>query len=136
MTLIINNRIKSLWAVLHDLNDIPKEGLSVHQKSEIESIVQKGHEVLLEIEDKLSKYNVLAFKTSSWKSNALRAWSRIKWDPAEVNSLRNRIMSCISLFNLVMGNINQYGDFLITLLLLYLHRLALETASLMIYSGI
>ncbi|KAJ6017996.1 hypothetical protein N7451_001375 [Penicillium sp. IBT 35674x] len=100
-------RIKSLWAVLHDLNDIPKEGLSMHQKSEIESIVQKGREVLLEIEDKLSKYNVLAFKTPSWKSNALRAWSRIKWDPAEVNSLRNRIMSCISLFNLVMGNINQ-----------------------------
>ncbi|KAJ5532214.1 hypothetical protein N7494_008766 [Penicillium frequentans] len=103
----ISGEIKSLWAVLHDLNDIPKEGLSVHQKSEMESIVQKGREVLLEIEDKLSKYNVLAFKTPNWKSNALRAWSRIKWDPAEVNNLRNRIMSCISLFNLVMGNINQ-----------------------------
>ncbi|KAJ5892886.1 hypothetical protein N7504_009577 [Penicillium tannophilum] len=103
----ISGEIKSLWAVLHDLNDIPKEGLSVHQKSEIESIVQKGREVLLEIEDKLSKYNVLAFKTPNWKSNALRAWSRIKWDPAEVSNLRSRIMSCISLFNLVIGNINQ-----------------------------
>jgi hypothetical protein len=75
MALIINNRVKSLWAVLHDLNGIPKEGLSVHQKSEMESIVQKGREVLLEIESKLSKYNVLAFATSNWKNKALRAWS-------------------------------------------------------------
>ena len=110
MALTMNYRIKSLWAVLHDLNDIPRDGLSLHQKSEMESIVQKGREVLLEIEEKLSKYNVLAFTTSSWKSNALRAWSRIKWDPAEVSSLRNRITACISLFNLVMGKINQYGN--------------------------
>ncbi|KAJ6011997.1 hypothetical protein N7522_002352 [Penicillium canescens] len=103
----ISGEVKSLWAVLHDLNDIPKEGLSVHQKSEMESIVQKGREVLLEIENKLSKYNVLAFATSNWKNKALRAWSRVNWDPAEVNSLRSRITSCISLFNLVMGKINQ-----------------------------
>ncbi|KGO73992.1 hypothetical protein PITC_040120 [Penicillium italicum] len=103
----ISGEIKSLWAVLHDLNDIPKEGLSVRQKSEMESIVQKGREVLLEIEEKLSKSNVLAFATSNWKSKALRAWSRINWDPAEVKSLRSRITSCISLFKLVMGKINQ-----------------------------
>lgn len=107
MVLIINNRIKSLWAVLHDLNDIPQEGISVQQKSEIESIVQKGREVLLEIDDKLSKHNVLAYTTPNWKTRALRAWSRINWDPAEVNSLRSRITSCISLFNLIMGKINQ-----------------------------
>lgn len=107
MVLIINNRIKSLWAVLHDLNDIPKQGISVQQKSEMESIVQKGREVLLEIESKLSKYNVLAYTTSNWKTKALRAWSRINWDPAEVNNLRSRITSCISLFNLVMGKISQ-----------------------------
>ncbi|KAK5680130.1 hypothetical protein LTS12_029317, partial [Elasticomyces elasticus] len=76
-------------------------------KSEMESIVQKGREVLLEIESKLSKYNVLAYTTSNWKTKALRAWSRINWDPAEVNNLRSRITSCISLFNLVMGKINQ-----------------------------
>lgn len=110
MALTTNNRVRSLWAVLHDLNDIPKEGLSVHQKSEMETIVQKGREVLLEIEGKLSKYNVLAFTSSNWKSKALRAWSRINWDPAEVNSLRSRITSCISLFNLVIGKINQYGN--------------------------
>jgi hypothetical protein len=123
MALIINNRVKSLWAVLHDLDDIPKEGLSVHQKSEMEAIVQKGREVLLEIESKLSKYNVLAFATSNWKNKALRAWSRINWDPAEINSLRSRITSCISLFNLVMGKINQYGNLLVIYPLPSLHNL-------------
>lgn len=58
-------RIKSLWAVLHDLNDIPMDGLSTHQKHEMESIGQKGREVLLEIEYKLKKYNVLAFSESN-----------------------------------------------------------------------
>lgn len=107
MALTVNNRIRSLWAVLHDLNDIPKEGTSVQQKSEMESIVQKGREVLVEIESKLNKYNVLAYTNSNWKTKALRAWSRVNWDSAEVNSLRSRIMSCISLLNLVMGKINQ-----------------------------
>lgn len=93
--------------MLHDLSDIPREGISVQQQSEMETIVQKGHEVLLEIEDKLSKHNVLAYTAPNWKTKALRAWSRINWDPAEVNSLRSRITSCISLFNLVMGKINQ-----------------------------
>ena len=84
----------------------------MHQKGEIESIVQKGREVLLEIEHKLSKYNVLAYTTSNWKTKALRAWSRINWDPAEVSSLRSRITSCISFSNLVLGKISQYGNYL------------------------
>ncbi|GKZ96017.1 hypothetical protein AnigIFM59636_010258 [Aspergillus niger] len=103
----ISGDVKSLWALLHDLNDIPNEGLSTTQKMELDIIVQRGREVLLEIEHKLSKYNVLAFATSDWKTKAVRAWSRVKWDPAEVDSMRSRITYCLSLWNLVMGKINQ-----------------------------
>lgn len=84
----------------------------MNQKSEMDSIVQKSHEGLLEIEGKLSKCNVPAFKNSNWKNKALRAWSRINWDPEEVNGLRSRVTSCISLANLVMEKINQYEDLL------------------------
>jgi hypothetical protein len=108
MSLILKHRVKSLWAVLHDLDYVPKEGLNVHQKGEMDAIVQKGREVLLEIDSKLSKHNVLAFSTSNWKTKALRAWSRVTWDPAEFSTLRDRITSCISLTNLVMGKINQF----------------------------
>lgn len=111
VSLTIEYRVKSLWAVLHDVDDLPTEGLSVQQRSEIESIAQKGREVLQEIEARLSEYNVLAFKTPNWKSKALRAWARVNWDQAEIESLRNRITSCVSLFNLVMGKINQYVVF-------------------------
>lgn len=115
--LTIINSVKSLWALLHDLNDIPNEGLSTTQKMELDIIVQRGREVLLEIEHKLSKYNVLAFATSDWKTKAVRAWSRVKWDPAEVDSMRNRITYCLSLWNLVMGKINQYERHLFLALL-------------------
>lgn len=111
----------------------------MHQNSEMESIVQKGREVLLEIEDKLSKYNVLAYTTSNWKTKALRAWSRINWDPAEVSSLRSRITSCISLSNLVLGKINQYGNLSLIYSVLSVHillNLPLKVTLLMIYSGI
>ncbi|GLA85113.1 hypothetical protein AtubIFM56815_009340 [Aspergillus tubingensis] len=103
----ISGDVKSLWALLHDLNDVPNEGLSTTQKMELDIIVQRGREVLLEIEHKLSKYNVLAFASSDWKTKAVRAWSRVKWDPAEVDSMRSRITYCLSLWNLVMGKINQ-----------------------------
>ncbi|GKZ37327.1 hypothetical protein AbraIFM66950_008817 [Aspergillus brasiliensis] len=103
----ISADVKSLWALLHDLNDIPNEGLSMPQRMELDIIVQRGREVLLEIEHKLSKYNVLAFASSDWRTKAVRAWSRVKWDPAEVDSMRNRITYCLSLWNLVMGKINQ-----------------------------
>ncbi|GLA93226.1 hypothetical protein AtubIFM61612_010418 [Aspergillus tubingensis] len=103
----ISGDVKSLWALLHDLNDIPNEGLSATQKTELDIIVQRGREVLLEIEHKLSKYNVLAFASSDWKTKAVRAWSRVRWDPAEVDSMRSRITYCLSLWNLVMGKINQ-----------------------------
>ncbi|RAH64392.1 uncharacterized protein BO66DRAFT_242507 [Aspergillus aculeatinus CBS 121060] len=104
----ISADVKSLWAVLHDLDDIPKDGLSATQKAELDVIVQRGREVLMEIEGKLSKYNVLAYTASDWKSKATRAWSRVKWDPVEVDSLRNRITYCLSLWNLVMSKMNQY----------------------------
>ena len=116
----------------------------MHQKGEIESIVQKGREVLLEIEHKLSKYNVLAYTTSNWKTKALRAWSRINWDPAEISSLRSRITSCISLSNLVLGKINQYEIIYFSLpsqlwllfFFFFFFAFALEIALLMIYPGI
>lgn len=116
--LTIINSVKSLWALLHDLNDVPAEGLSTTQKMELDIIVQRGREVLLEIEHKLSKYNVLAFASSDWKTKAVRAWSRVKWDPAEVDSMRSRITYCLSLWNLVMGKINQYEQYLLLVSLL------------------
>lgn len=80
MVLMINNRIKSLWAVLHDLNDIPKEGISVQQKNEMESIVQKGRGFMAalwrhirqlcigleaDMEDKAVIYKLFTYKVAS-----------------------------------------------------------------------
>ncbi|RDW76295.1 Ankyrin repeat-containing protein [Aspergillus mulundensis] len=100
--------VKSLWAVLHDLHDLPKDGLCANQTMELDLIAQQGREVFLEIDNRLSKHNVIAYATPDWKSRALRAWSRVHWDPVEIESLRSRITYCLTLWNLVMSRINWY----------------------------
>ena len=60
---------------------------------------------------KLNRSQVLAYTISDWKVKARQAWSRVTWDQVEIDRLRERITSTISLFNLLMGKINQC-DFL------------------------
>lgn len=70
-------------------------------------ILDGCRDVLRDVKAKLDKSDVLAYTSTDWKSEARRAWSRITWDQAEIDRLRDRIASTISLSNLVMNKINQ-----------------------------
>lgn len=106
------HRVKRVWIVLHDLNDLPADGLSEQQRQDIQAILDGCREVLQDLKVKLDKSEILAYTTTDWKSMARQAWSRIRWDQVEVDRLRGRITSTVSLFNLLMSKISQCDDFL------------------------
>lgn len=100
-----------MWTVLHDIHDIPADGLNEQQKQDIQTILEGCREVLKDLKVKLDKSEVLAYTTPDWKTRARQAWSRITWDQVEIDRLRDRITSTITLFNLLMSKINQCGSF-------------------------
>ncbi|XHF98069.1 hypothetical protein AWENTII_001639 [Aspergillus wentii] len=103
----ISEEVKRVWTVLHDIQDIPVDGLDSQQEKDIQRVLQGCREVIEDLKLELDKSQVLAYTTSDWKAKARQAWSRITWDQGEMDRLRDRIVSTISLFNLVMGKINQ-----------------------------
>lgn len=104
------HRVKRVWIVLHDLNDLPADGLNKQQRQDVQTILDGCREVLKDLKLKLDKSEVLAYTTTNWKSKARQAWSRITWDQVEIDRLRDRITSTISLFNLLMSKINLCGS--------------------------
>lgn len=105
-TMVIN-RVKQVWSVLHDIDDIPIDGLNEQQRQQVQTILQGCQEVLDELKAKLDKSHILAYTTPDWKTRARQAWKRITWDQTDIDRFRDRITSAISLFNLLMGRINQ-----------------------------
>lgn len=101
------HRVKRVWIVLHDLNDLPADGLSEQQQKDIQTILDGCREVLRDVKLKLDKSDIVAQKTTHWKAWARQAWRRITWDQVEIDRLRDRITSTVSLFNLLMSKINQ-----------------------------
>jgi hypothetical protein len=79
------------------------------QVEEMEGFLQNCQDLLAELSLKLYNLQVLADDSSpDWKQKARRAWKRITWDQKEINEYRSTIVSNITLFNLLVGRINQY----------------------------
>ncbi|PKY01209.1 ankyrin [Aspergillus campestris IBT 28561] len=103
----ISDEVKRVWAVLHDLDDIPIDGLNQQQGRDVQDISQGCREVLEELKVKLDRSQVLAYTNSDWRSKARQAWCRVTWDQIEIDRLRDRITTTVTVFNLLMGKINR-----------------------------
>ncbi|KAL2821430.1 ankyrin [Aspergillus cavernicola] len=104
---IVLDEVKRVWAVLHDIDDIPIDGLTPQQSQQMHEVLQGCQEVLGDLKVQLDKSHILAHTTPDWKDKARRAWRRIAWDQTEIDRLRDRVTSTVSLFNLLMSKINQ-----------------------------
>jgi hypothetical protein len=78
------------------------------QKAAMRKAIQGCRNVSLELRAILDKSGILENdSTAYWKDTIRRAWRRIRWDQADIDIFRARIVSNISLFNNVVSNINQ-----------------------------
>jgi hypothetical protein len=75
----------------------------------VNQIIQSCDAVLQDLDSRLQKFHILAKdSTPEWTGRMRQAWKRIRWNQAEINNFRSRIVSNISLLNLIVGNTNQY----------------------------
>lgn len=102
-------RVESISIVLHRIEELDEDDFEEGQVEEMEGILQNCQDLLSELSLKLDKLQVLSNDSSpDWKQKARRAWKRITWDQKEINEYRSRIVSNITLFNFLVGSINQY----------------------------
>jgi chromosome segregation ATPase len=95
--------------VLHRIEDLDEDDFEEEQIEEMERLLQNCQDLLSELSLKLDKLQVLSNDSSPHrKQKVRRAWKRITWDQKEINEYRSRIVSNITLFNLLVGSINQY----------------------------
>lgn len=100
-----------MWTVLHDIHDIPADGLNEQGKQDIQTILEGCREALKNLKIKLDKSEVVAYTGCDWKTKARQAWGKITWDQVEIDRLRDRITSVMTVFNQLMSRINQCGSF-------------------------
>lgn len=109
--LTIYGRIESLIFALNRINGLDEKELDNQQKDGVNQIIQSCDNVLQELDSRLQKFHILANdSTPDWRGRMRQAWKRIRWNQAEINNFRSRIVSNISLLNLILGDANQYGN--------------------------
>lgn len=102
--------VKSLSNVLRDVEDtLPHRDLSPRQEAELREIVQGCCDVLKQLEEMLDNYQELESTGSKSSINrSRRIWKRLRWDQKEVDIMRSRIISSITLLDTFLGRITRY----------------------------
>jgi predicted nuclease with TOPRIM domain len=102
-------RIKGLSNVLRDLEDL--EGLTLarelntEHRSRLKEVEQACTEVLQDLEEVAEKYSELEKTSKKFDDRVRRVWKRLKWEPEDVNQLRSRLTSSITLLNALHNSI-------------------------------
>jgi len=107
-------RVKSLKIILEDVEIVlPQRDLTDDQDKVLRGIAEGCHNVLNTLKQQLEKYQELGLDPKGWDRNNLRfkvqrGWKRLRWDPRDVEELRSRIVSNISLLNAFYGRLTRY----------------------------
>lgn len=102
-------RVESLSTVLYRIDGLDDNEFNTQQQNEMNKAILGCHNVSMELEATLNKFGILKNNsTAHWKDTVRRAWKRTRWDQAEIDNFRSRVVSNISLFNNVVSNINQF----------------------------
>ena len=103
----ISDEAKGLSNVLRDLdNIIPDRNLSQEQVVDLQDNLHTCKNLLNDLDITLDKYQILdenGPRTLNAKSR--RIWKRLKWEPADIKELRDRLASTVSLLNAFSGSI-------------------------------
>ncbi|CAL5866963.1 uncharacterized protein PFLUO_LOCUS1175 [Penicillium psychrofluorescens] len=106
----ITEEVESLIFALHRIDGLDEKEFGDQEKEGVNKVIQGCDNVLQELDSKLSRLHIVANdSTSDWKGRVRQSWERIRWDQAEINNFRSRIVSNISLLNLIIGNTSQQG---------------------------
>ncbi|KAE8165265.1 hypothetical protein BDV40DRAFT_297588 [Aspergillus tamarii] len=104
----INDEVRNLSFIIQDVEvDLSGKELSDSQKSELQTIADSCRCVLDEIYQKINIYRVLESDHSTGLRRVVRVWKRLKWEPDDIQDLRTRISSNISLLNAFNGRITR-----------------------------
>jgi hypothetical protein len=105
--------------VLHRIDGFDESKFNQSQTEDMKKVTKGCRNVLQDLEAHLNKFRVLANdSTPGWKTQVRQAWKRVQWDQSKIDGLRSRIVSSISLFNLVVGKVDQWVN---------LHLLSINT---------
>lgn len=95
----------SLSSILNEVNVVlPRRDIDFDEIKQLYSISEGCHSVLDELNDILEKYQEIGSDFKSYNPEDLRTkiqrgWKRLKWRLDDLNELRSRITSIISLLN-------------------------------------
>lgn len=112
--LSVKSRVRSLTIVLNDVKVVlPQRDLCAEQRKNLVSVFEGCHHVLVMLQSILGDYpeldlNLQGNGTKGWHHRAKRARKRMKWEPEEIERLRARITSNISLLNALNGQFTRY----------------------------
>lgn len=108
--LLTYGRVESLILVLNRIDGLDEEEFD-QQKDDVNQVIQSCYNVLRDLDSRLRKFHVFAKdSTPDWTDRVRQAWKRIRWDQAEINNFRSRIVANISLLNLIISKANQYVE--------------------------
>jgi hypothetical protein len=71
-------------------------------------ITANCHDVLLDLENMLDKYDDLHIRDPKFGSRVKRAWKRLEFEPDDIRQLRDRLTSNVTLLNTHIGQISRY----------------------------
>ncbi|KAJ5212611.1 uncharacterized protein N7498_004257 [Penicillium cinerascens] len=106
----ITEEVESLIIVLNRIDSFDEEQLK-QQKDDVSQVIQNCDNVLQDLDSRLRKFHVFAKdSTPDWTDKVRQAWKRVRWDQAEINNFRSRIVVNISLLNLIISKANQISE--------------------------
>ena len=75
--------------------------------TDLKQVTSSCHLVLLDLEKLMDKYGELETCGGSIRKKVKRVWKSLKWEPEDIQELRSRLVSNITLLNTLMGQISR-----------------------------
>ncbi|OAP55828.1 hypothetical protein AYL99_09980 [Fonsecaea erecta] len=102
----ISKDVTSLSHVLDDIEVLPQTELPDQEKAGFGQVIQSCKEVLKELQETLDKYQELDSTTRDFAGRSRRVWKRLKWDQKDIDRLRSRVTSNVSMLTTFLERIS------------------------------
>lgn len=87
--------------------EVSSKDLDAKLQTELQEIAKSCRNVLYELESMIDNYRDLEPTSDTKRNIAKRAWKRLKWEPSEIQELRQRIISNIALLDAFNGRMTR-----------------------------
>ena len=86
-----------------------QRALAEEEDHNLQSLAKGCRDVLEELDAILQKFYEIGADPQNFKAKSKKAWKRFRWDEEQVNVLRSRIISNISMLNAFNGSLTRYA---------------------------